>query len=77
VQVVVHSTGAKGKSSEARDDERKRGDTVAKALADGGASSERIAVEAAGSSHPVLDASVSRNPSRSERIEIIFVDPGG
>jgi outer membrane protein OmpA-like peptidoglycan-associated protein len=77
VQVVVHSTGSKAKSAEARDDERKRGDSVAKALSEAGASSERISVEAAGSAHPVLDASVSRNPSRSERIEIIFVDPGG
>jgi len=77
VQVVVHSAGAKGKSSEARDEERKRGDTIAKALSEAGASSERIAVEAAGSARPVLDPSVARNASRSERIEIIFVDPGG
>jgi outer membrane protein OmpA-like peptidoglycan-associated protein len=77
VQVVVHSTGAKGKTAQSREDERKRGDTVAKALAEGGAPSERIAVEAAGSAHPVLDPGVSKNPQRSERIEIIFVDPGG
>jgi outer membrane protein OmpA-like peptidoglycan-associated protein len=77
VQVVVHSAGAKGKTSQARDEERKRGDTVAKVLSEAGAASERIAVEAAGSAHPILDPSVSRTPSRSERIEIIFVDPGG
>jgi hypothetical protein len=76
VQVVVHSAGAKGKA-QARDDERKRGDTIAKALAEAGAPSERIAVEAAGSAHPILDPGISRNPQRSERIEIIFVDPGG
>ena len=77
VQVVVHSAGVKGKSSEGRDEERKRGDAIAKALAEAGASSERMAVEAAGSARPVLDPSVARTPTRSERIEIIFVDPGG
>jgi outer membrane protein OmpA-like peptidoglycan-associated protein len=73
VQVVVHSAGGKAKSAE----ERKRGDAVAKALAEAGASSERMTVEAAGSAHPALDPNASRTPSRSERIEIIFVDPGG
>jgi hypothetical protein len=77
VQVVVHSAGAKAKSNQAREEERKRGDTVAKVLAEAGATSDRIAVESAGSAHPVIDASVSRTPSRSERVEIIFVDPGG
>jgi hypothetical protein len=77
VQVVVHSAGAKGKTSQAREEERKRGDAVAKALSESGAPSDRIAVEPAGSAHPVLDPSVARTPSRSERIEIIFVDPGG
>jgi hypothetical protein len=76
VQVVVHSAG-KGRSFEARADERKRGDAVAKALAEAGANSERMAVEAAGSAHPTLDPTLARNPSRSERVEIIFVDPGG
>jgi outer membrane protein OmpA-like peptidoglycan-associated protein len=46
-------------------------------MAEAGASSDRIAVETAGSAHPVLDPTVARAPSRSERIEIIFVDPGG
>ena len=73
VQVVVHSAGGKAKSAE----ERKRGDVVAKALAEAGASSERMTVEAAGSAHPAIDPTASRTPSRSERIEIIFVDPGG
>jgi outer membrane protein OmpA-like peptidoglycan-associated protein len=75
VQVVVHS--AKGKGADARQEDKKRGDAVAKAMAEAGARSERMAVEAAGSVHPVLDPSVARTPSRSERIEIIFVDPGG
>jgi outer membrane protein OmpA-like peptidoglycan-associated protein len=69
VQVVVHSSTTKGKG---REDDRKRGDTIAKALADAGASSERISIEAAGTAHRLLDG-----PPRSERVEIIFVDPGG
>ncbi len=73
----MHSAGAKGKTSQAREEDRKRGDTVAKALSEAGATSDRIAVEAAGSAHPVLDPGVARNAARSERIEIIFVDPGG
>jgi outer membrane protein OmpA-like peptidoglycan-associated protein len=77
VQVVVHSAGARAKTREARAEERKRGEAVAKALKEAGASTERIAVEAAGSVHPVFDPALSRDPSRSERIEIIFVDPGG
>jgi outer membrane protein OmpA-like peptidoglycan-associated protein len=75
VQVVVHS--AKGKGVDGRQEDKKRGDAVAKAMAEAGASGERIAVETAGSAHPVLDPSVARAPSRSERVEIIFVDPGG
>jgi outer membrane protein OmpA-like peptidoglycan-associated protein len=77
VQVVVHSAGGKGKSTEARAEERKRGDAVAKVLAEAGAKAERMTVETAGSAHPALDPTASRSPSRSERIEIIFVDPGG
>jgi outer membrane protein OmpA-like peptidoglycan-associated protein len=72
VQVVVHSA-AKGKTA----DERKKGDAIAKALAEAGAKSDRVSVEPAGAAHPVLDPGVARNPTRSERIEIIFVDPGG
>lgn len=72
VQVVVHSA-AKGKTA----DERKKGDAIAKALAEAGAKSDRVSVEPAGAAHPVLDPGVTRNPTRSERIEIIFVDPGG
>ena len=75
VQVVVHS--AKSKGADGRQEDKKRGDAVAKAMAEAGVSGERITVEAAGSAHPVLDPTVARAPSRSERIEIIFVDPGG
>jgi hypothetical protein len=67
VQVVVHGAGS----------DRQLGDTVAKALVDAGANKERLLVEAAGSAHPLLDPSLSRDPKRNERIEVIFVDPGG
>jgi hypothetical protein len=77
VQVVVHAASGKAKGTLAREEERRRGDSVAKALVEAGAESERILVEAAGSAHPVIDAHLSRAPSRSERVEIIFVDPGG
>jgi hypothetical protein len=77
IQVVVHSAGAKSKADGARQEDKKRGDAVAKAMAEAGASGEKMAVEAAGSVHPVLDPGVARAPSRSERVEIIFVDPGG
>jgi hypothetical protein len=65
VQVVVHSA------------DRQQGDAVAKALIEAGANQERLLVEAAGSAHPLLDASLARDPKRNERIEVIFVDPGG
>ena len=57
--------------------DQKRGAIVAKALSEGGVPAERIAVEAAGSAHPVVDLTTSRETTRNERIEIIFVDPGG
>jgi hypothetical protein len=67
VQVVVHGAGA----------DRQMGETVAKVLVDAGANKERVLVEAAGSAHPLLDPSLARDPRRNERIEVIFVDPGG
>jgi hypothetical protein len=72
LQVVVHTRGAKSAGGD-----RQQGDTVAKALVDAGANKERVWVEAAGSAHPIIDPSLARDPSRNERIEIIFVDPGG
>jgi len=78
VQVVVHAAGAR--SGDARTDtaqDRQRGETVAKVLVEAGARAERILVEAAGTAHPLIDPTLVRAPSRNERIEIIFVDPGG
>jgi flagellar motor protein MotB len=72
VEVVVHTAGARAAGAD-----RQQGDLVAKALVDAGANQEKLVVEAAGTAHPVLDPALSRAPSRNERIEIIFVDPGG
>jgi len=78
LQVVVHAGGSRPKGGrEVMAADRRRGDEVAQALADGGATRERIVVEAAGSAHPVVDPAIARDPRRSERVEIIFVDPGG
>jgi hypothetical protein len=79
VEIVVHAAGAKsgGGGNEAGDPDRQRGEAVAKALAAAGVPSQRILVEAAGTAHPVLDPLIARDPARNERIEIIFIDPGG
>jgi len=71
VQVVVHASGPKSKLG------RDEGMAISKALVEAGANAERMLVEAAGSAHPVIDPSIARDASRNERIEIIFVDPGG
>ncbi len=57
------------------DEDRRRGEAVAQSLVDAGANKDRVSVETAGTAHPVLEP--ARDPKRSERIEIIFVDPGG
>jgi outer membrane protein OmpA-like peptidoglycan-associated protein len=70
--VIVHSAGGRSVGAD-----RQQGDAVAKALVEAGANPDRLLVEAAGTAHPVLDPAFSRAPSRNERIEIVFVDPGG
>jgi hypothetical protein len=79
VQVVVHAAGAKGGGGSRTDtaQDRQRGDAVAKALVEAGAARERVLVEAAGTAHPIIEPQLARDPARNERIEIIFVDPGG
>jgi len=72
VQVVVHAAAAGSAGAD-----RERGDAVAKALVEAGARKERVLIEAAGTAHPVIDSALTRNPTRNERVEIIFVDPGG
>jgi outer membrane protein OmpA-like peptidoglycan-associated protein len=73
VQVVVHSS--KASATTEGDEDRRRGEAVAQSLVDAGAKKDRVSVEAAGTAHPVLEP--ARDPKRNERIEIIFVDPGG
>ena len=76
VLVVVHSR-PKPPPSGSSEREQKLGDAIAAALVDAGADRSHLSVEAAGTAHPTLDPGISRDPTRSERIEIIFVDPGG
>jgi outer membrane protein OmpA-like peptidoglycan-associated protein len=77
VEVVVHASGpGKAPASDSSTD-RGRGSAVAEALSKGGLAEDKIWVEAAGSAHPVLDPSIARDARRNERIEIIFIDPGG
>jgi outer membrane protein OmpA-like peptidoglycan-associated protein len=76
VQVVVHAAAGR-RGREDLTEGRQRGDTVAQALMRGGATEEKIWIEPAGSAHPVLDPPLTRDVRRNERVEIIFVDPGG
>jgi hypothetical protein len=80
LQVVVHAAAPKsgaGTGKESTEPDRQRGETIAKVLAGAGAPSERILVQAAGTAHPAIDPIIARDQARNERIEIIFVDPGG
>jgi outer membrane protein OmpA-like peptidoglycan-associated protein len=75
LQILVHAATSGGPAGRVRDE--KRGGAVAKALAEGGAGADRIQVHAAGTAHPLVESSASKNRDRNERVEIIFVDPGG
>jgi len=77
VLVVVHSRPKSESATVSAEREQKLGETVAAALVDAGANRSHLSVEAAGTAHPSLAPGLSRDPGRSERIEIIFVDPGG
>jgi hypothetical protein len=80
LQVVVHAAGSKSGAGAGKGPalpDRQRGETIAKVLSDAGAASDRILVEAAGTAHPAIDPTIASDPGRNERIEIIFVDPGG
>jgi hypothetical protein len=73
LQVLVH--GGAGGGEQMR--ERSRGEAVSKSLAEGGADAQKVQVHAAGSAHPIVGSSGTKNRDRNERVEIIFVDPGG
>lgn len=70
LQVVVHGEAPRERASQ-------RGAEVAKALVAAGVATESIHVEAAGTSRPIADPSVAKSRARNERVEIVFVDPGG
>jgi hypothetical protein len=57
--------------------QRQRGDLVAKALVAAGAAADKVAVVLAGSAKPLIDPKLAKEAKRNERIEIVFVDPGG
>lgn len=71
VQVVVHT--AKGAASTV---DEKRGETLARALVEGGADAKRIGVEQAGNGAPLVDPGDATRNARNERVEIVFVAPG-
>ncbi|HEY8073629.1 MAG TPA: hypothetical protein VIF62_05960 [Labilithrix sp.] len=73
VQVVVHDAAAPGAAETASD--AKRGEAVAKALADGGAPAGRIKVEQAGARAPIVDPEDAKRRDRNARVEIVFVAP--
>jgi outer membrane protein OmpA-like peptidoglycan-associated protein len=73
VQVLVHSAPSGGDAGR----DAKRGASVARVLAEGGAVADKILVHAAGGAQPVVESSGGKTRERNERVEIIFVDPGG
>lgn len=75
LQVVVHTASEPRPGDLAR--YQAQGAEVAKALAAAGAPEGKIHVETAGASRPVVDPSSARDRLRNERIEIVFVNPGG
>jgi outer membrane protein OmpA-like peptidoglycan-associated protein len=77
VAVVVHAGSPTRPLREDLGGDRDRGNSIAQALTRGGAVEDKIWVEAAGSAHPVLDPAMARDVRRNDRVEIIFIDPGG
>lgn len=71
VQVVVHDAAAPS-ANEASADAR-RGDAVAKALHDGGASSAKTKVEQAGARIPLFDPADAKRREKNARIDVVFV----
>ena len=69
VQVVVHSATPPSAADAAAD--KKRGETVTKALAEGGA--KRTQLELAGARAPVFDPADAKRRAQNARFEIVFV----
>lgn len=75
IEVVVHE--AKDAKGDALAREKARGEKIAKALVAAGAAPDKVHVEAAGGAHPVVDPMQAGERARNDRIEIVFVNPGG
>ncbi len=71
VQVVVHDAQQGSAADLAAS--KKRGESVAAALAAGGAKSDKIRVETAGARAPVVDPADPKRRERNARIEVVFV----
>jgi outer membrane protein OmpA-like peptidoglycan-associated protein len=70
VQVVLHDASAASADTSLA---KRRGETIAKALADGGASPAKTKVEHAGARAPVVDPSDAARRDRNARVEVVFV----
>jgi outer membrane protein OmpA-like peptidoglycan-associated protein len=77
VQVLVHGPKAGAVTDAEQTREKSRGQAVAKAFADNGAKPDMVRAEVAGGAHPVASPELAKAAARNERVEIIFVDPGG
>jgi len=72
LQIVVHASGP----TPSRETLIAQGGEIGRALSAMGLPAERLHVEAAGATKPVVDPS-GRDRHRNERVEIVFVNPGG
>jgi flagellar motor protein MotB len=71
VQVVIHDAATPSAADVALD--KKRGEAITKALAEGGASSAKTKVEQAGARAPVFDPADTKRREKNARVEIVFV----
>jgi hypothetical protein len=79
LQIVVHErrrADSKAKTDDERAREQAMGEKIAKELEASGVPEAKIRVEPAGASHPLSSGS-SGEAARDDRVEIVFVDPGG
>jgi len=71
VQVVIHDAAAPSSADVALD--KKRGEVIAKALTDAGASADKTKVEQAGARAPVFDPADAKRKEKNARVEVVFV----
>ena len=74
LEVVVHDEPG---ASPAAAPSASRADQVVTSLQAAGVAQKRIWTHAAGTAHPLSESPARANGRRNERIEIVFVDPGG